>query len=52
MKVKRSWTTMQQWVVNNWESYLIIHCRKKTIQEILLRPTWRTNAGGFWGAAA
>jgi hypothetical protein len=26
MTIERSWTTMQKWVINNWESYLIIHC--------------------------
>ena len=26
MQVERQWTTMQQWVINNWESYLIIRC--------------------------
>jgi hypothetical protein len=26
MTVQHAWTTMQKWVMNNWESYLIIHC--------------------------
>ena len=26
MQVECQWTMMQQWVVNNWESYLIICC--------------------------
>jgi hypothetical protein len=26
MTVQRTWTTMQKWVMNNWELYLIVHC--------------------------
>ncbi len=25
MTIKHKWTTMQQWVINNWESYLVVH---------------------------